>query len=90
MFITTYFLHIESTLDSFNGTLFIKLVTKILSKKAFDSYWEKSDFIVMVVIFVFFILIIAVNVIGHFLFTQFSSFRNENFNVIPYRDDEVR
>ena len=53
MFITTYFFLIESTLDNFNGTLFIKLVTNILSKKTFDSYWKKSDFIIMVVIFVF-------------------------------------
>ena len=41
---TTYFLHIKSTLGNFNGTLFAKLVTNILSKKIFDSYWKKSDF----------------------------------------------
>ena len=53
-FILTYFLHIKSILDYFNGILFTKLVTSILSKKVFDSYWKKSDFNIMVVIFGFF------------------------------------
>ena len=66
MFIATYFLHIKITLGNFNGTLFTKLVTNILSKKTFDSYWKKTDFIIMVVIFGgFFILIINFNVIEH-------------------------
>ena len=36
LFITTYFLHTESTLGNFDGTLFIKLVKNILSKMTFD------------------------------------------------------